>query len=76
MDKLEPPQIFSIGGNVSHCWKLWLKQIDFYLAAAEKDTKGDKRKTSIFLTCLGQKVREIYETFTFSDDIKLAHVFM
>ena len=57
MDKLEPPQAFSFESSVSHNWKLWLKHFDFYLAATEKDTKGDKVKTSIFLTCIGQKER-------------------
>ena len=50
MDKLESPQAFSFDSNVSHSWKLWLKHFDFYLAVTEKDTKGDKIKTSIFLT--------------------------
>ena len=59
MDKLEPPQAFSFDSNVSHSWKLWLKHFDFYLAATEKDTKGDKIKTSIFLTCIVQKGREM-----------------
>ena len=64
MDNLEPPQAFSFNSNVSHSWKLWVKHFDFYLAVTE-DTKGDRIKTSIFLTCIGQKGREIYETFTF-----------
>ena len=48
----------------------------FYFAATEKDTKGDKVKTFIFLTCIGQKGRELYETFTFepADEMKLAPV--
>ena len=59
MDKSEPPQAFTFDGNVSHSWKLWLRHFDFILAATEKvkDTKGDKIKTSIFLTCIGQKGR-------------------
>ena len=65
MDKLEPPQAFSFDRNVSHSWKLWLKHFDFYLAATEKDTKGDKRKNFIFLTFTGQEGRKIYQTFTF-----------
>ena len=67
MDKLEPPQAFSFDGNVSHSWKLWLKHFDFYLAATEKDTKGDK---------IGQKGREIYGTFTFEpgDEMKSTYV--
>ena len=59
MDKLETPQAFSFDGNVSQSWKLWLKHFHFYLTATEKDTKGDKVKTSIFLTCIGQKGRKI-----------------
>ena len=76
MDKLESPQIFLFDGNVSYSWKLWLKHFDFYLAATEKYTNGDKIKTSIFLTWIGQKGREIYDTFTFElrDEMKLAPV--
>ena len=77
MDKLEPPQAFSFDGNVSHSWKLWLKHYDIYLAATEKDAKGDKINTSIFLTCIGRKGREMYETtFTFEagNEMKLVPV--
>ena len=46
------------------------------MAATEKDTKGDKIKTSTFITWIGQKGRKIYETFTFEpgDEMKLAPV--
>ena len=76
MKKLEPPQAFSFECNVSHSWKLWLKHYDFYLTATEKDTKGDKIKIYIFLTWIGQKGREIYETFAFEpgDKMKLSPV--
>ena len=59
MDKLEPPGHFLFKGNLSHTWKLWLKQFCFYLTASEKDSKDDKIKTSMLLTCIGQKGREI-----------------
>ena len=72
MDKLEPPQAFSFDGNVSHSWKRWLKHFDFYLAATEKDAKGDKIKTSSFLTRICQKGREIYEAFTLSCPVGLS----
>ena len=70
MDNLEPPQAFSFESNISHNWKIWIKHFDFYLAATEKDTKGDKIQTSTFLTCIGQKGRKIYETFTFEPGVK------
>ena len=37
----------------------------FYLTATEKDGKADSIKTSILLACIGEKGREIYETFQF-----------
>ena len=64
MDKLEPPQVFSFDGNVSHTWRLCLKHFGFYLAAVEKDTKGDKIKTSIFLTCIGQNKKKYMRLLT------------
>ena len=75
MDRLEPLQSFSFKGNVFQGWKLWLKHFEFYLAATEKDRNNDKVKTSVLLTCIGQKGREIYETFNFDnpgDEMRLA----
>ena len=36
---------------------------NFFLTATESYFKSDKVKTSILLTCIGSKGREIYETF-------------
>ena len=54
--------------------KLWLL-FDFK-KKKKKETKGDKIKISIFLTCSGQNEREINETFAFEpgDEMKLAPV--
>ena len=38
---------------------------NFYLVATESDAKSDKIKTSMLLTCIGERGREIYETFEF-----------
>ena len=48
-----------------------------FWAATEKDGKNGKVKTSVVLTCIGQKGTEIYETFIFDnpgDEMKLAPV--
>ena len=65
MDKLEPPPPFVFEGNLSHGWKTWSKHLDFFLTATESDEKPNKVKTSILLSCIGPKGREIYETFQF-----------
>ena len=76
MDKLEPFQAFSFVGNASHSWKIWPKHFDFYLNATNMDSKSDETKTSILWTCIGQKRRELYETFAFEPggQMKLASV--
>ena len=58
MDTLELPQHFFFKGNVSHTWKIWLKQFRFYLTATEKDNKDAQLKTSMLLTCFGQKIEK------------------
>ena len=74
MDKLEHPQSLSFKGNVFQGWKLWLNHFEFYLTASGKNGKNDKVKTSVLSICIGQKGREIYETFCFDnpgDEINL-----
>ena len=68
MERLKPPGPLSFEGNVAQTWKTWSKAFDFYLVATESDTKSDKIKTSILLTCIGERGREIYETFEFTND--------
>ncbi|CAB4018481.1 Hypothetical predicted protein [Paramuricea clavata] len=74
---LSPPSPFAFEGNLAESWKQWQKALDFYLTATESDSKSDKVKTSILLTCIGEKGREIYDTFEFEnagDKLKLKPV--
>ena len=77
MERLKPPGPLSFEGNVGQTWKTWRKAFDFYLVATESDTKSYKIKTSILLTCIGERGREIYEIFEFTtagDSLKLTPV--
>ena len=66
MEGFNPPDKLSFeSGNLSANWKRWKQDLNFYLAATEKDSKGDKVKSSILLHCMGHKGREIYITFIF-----------
>ena len=66
MEKFDPPRELSFEtDNLSAAWKKWRKFFEFYLTAAEKDTKSDKIKISILMSCIGEKDREVYETFEF-----------
>ena len=68
MHQLRPPPPFSFEGNVFHGWKTWQKHFQFFVTVTESDSKSDKIKTSILLTCVGPKGRDIYETSTFEQD--------
>ena len=67
MDRLKPPSSFSFDENVAQAWKSWKKTFQFFITATETDEKSEKVKTSTLLTCIGQRGREIYDTFTFTD---------
>ena len=75
---LKPPEELSFdSGNISQRWKKWKKGFEFYLTATEYDSKSNKVQTSLFLTCIGEQGREIYETFEFpnaDDKLKLKPV--
>ena len=66
MDRLKPPSSFSFDGNVAQAWKSWKKTFQFFITATETDEKSEKVKTSTLLICIGQRGREIYDTFTFT----------
>ena len=67
MDKLDPPSSLNFDGNLAEQWKIWRQELELYLTATESDTKYDKIKTSILLTCIGKHGREIYNTFTWEN---------
>ena len=53
MEGFNPPDTLSFeSDNLSANWKRWKQDLNFYLAATEKDSKEDKVKSSIFLHCI------------------------
>ena len=64
MERFSPLDTLSFEShNLSTNWKRWKQDLNFYLAATEKDSEGNKVKSSILLHCIGHKGREIYNTF-------------
>ena len=68
MDKFNPPDPLIFDGNIREHWKRLKQELELYLVAAEKDRKENKFKSSIVLSCIGHQGREIYNTFTFSQE--------
>ena len=73
MDQLKPPKPLNFDENISQSWK---RHLDFYLVAIEADAKADKIKTSILLTCIGEKGRQVYETFDFLQNENPSNLFL
>ena len=64
MEKLNPPLNFN-QDNLSQAWKRWKSEFDFFMIATASESKSEKVKSSILLTCIGEKGHEIYSTLTF-----------
>ena len=64
---LAPPTVLSFDGNISDAWTIWKQEFLLYLDATETSSKPDKVKSSILLSCIGKRGREIYNTFTFAE---------
>ena len=68
MDKFNPPPELSFSGNISEHWKLWKQELMLYITAIEKTKKSDEVKSSILLTHIEPRGREVYNMFVFDDD--------
>ena len=77
MSKFSPPNALSFEGNTAENWTKFKKEFHFYMTATESNNKPEDVKTSRLLTCIGEKARDIYYTFTFEaedDAMKLQPV--
>ena len=68
MDKFNPPRELNFSGNISEHWKLWKHELMLYITAIEKTKKSDEIKSSILLTCVEPRGREVYNMFVFDDN--------
>ena len=66
MDQLKPPSELVFDGDLATSWKKWKQHFNYFMIATESDGKEDKVKTSILLSCIGSKGREVYGTFDFA----------
>ena len=66
METLKPPKPLILEGNLAERWRSWKQDFTLFMEATESTEKSDKTKCSILLHCIGNTVREIYNTFTFT----------
>ena len=71
MDRLSPPNTLVMEGNLLQNWKKWKQDFIIYLAATESTKKPDETKSSILLHCIGEKGREVYNTFNLTEENSL-----
>ena len=74
---MSKPNALSFEGNIAGNWTTFKKEFQFYMTVTELNNKPEDVKTSGLLTCVGEKARHVYYTFTFEaedDATKLQHV--
>ena len=67
MERLQPPGVLNLSGNLSENWRRFKQQFQIYLIATGIDQKEDKIKASTFLHVIGPEALEIFNTFTFQN---------
>ena len=73
---LRPPSNFLLANSsqnpsdASRNWLAWLKQFDFYMLAAEKNSKPEEVQVATLLTILGAQGHELFRTFDLSEENK------
>ena len=65
MDRLKPPNSLSLEVNLRQSWKTWKQSFTLFMTTTEHDGKSEEVKTSLLLHCIGEKTREVYNTFAF-----------
>ena len=55
----------SIGGDNQQEWKLFKQRFELYLLASEKNSKPEEAKVALLLTCGGNELLQIYNSFEF-----------
>ena len=60
-----PSKHLSFEGNLQENWKTWRRNFGYYLTATEYSDKSDAIKSSLFLHCIGEEGREVYNTLDF-----------
>ena len=68
MSKFNPPSALSLDGNVAEDRNKFKKEFKFSMTATEANGKPEDAKTSILLSCISEKAKEIYYTFVFENE--------
>ena len=68
MDCFTPQDAMQFSRNINESWMKWKQELDFYILVMESEEKPEWVKSSILLTCIRSKGREIYNTFNFEND--------
>ena len=68
MDRLPPPKPLIMEGNLLQNWKLWKQEFNLFMIATEYTEKAEQVKTGLLLHCIGERAREVYNSFTFQSE--------
>jgi hypothetical protein len=66
----KPPTFRATDVNACSAWREFKEDIDNYFLAADLSEESEERKVAILLYGMGAKYRQVFKTFTLSDDNK------
>src|SRR5260221_14340347 len=62
------PHPLQLSGNIASNWKRFKGQWSNYETATELEAESMKKRTAIFLTCIGNEAYDVYEAMQFAED--------
>ena len=65
MGRLQPPKPLIMEGNLLQTRKLWKQKFNLFMIATEYIEKVEQVKTSLLLHCIGERARDVSNSFTF-----------
>ncbi len=66
---LRRPDELNLSGNISQNWKRFKQEFSIYLSATGLEEKSGKRQAMTFLNLLGASALQVFNTFTFTNNI-------
>ena len=68
MDKLTPPEVLNLEGNVAENWRRWKQKFEIFSLASGLSRKDAKIQAATLLHVAGTDALEIYNTFNWESD--------
>ena len=70
--KLSHPAPLELAGDIAGNWTKFHQRLELYMQATGKDTASEKTRVAILLTVAGSEAIELFNTWTFTAEERIA----